>query len=273
MSVRKKIIGTIEQSWQIGLSGVILKNIGDIEGGVYLDDEVTRAPLVVGEPSKQEHAATRKYVRERVVRTVFNFDGGDVGVGINPGDNTGFYGICHTSGGSYNAKQIYYDNGTTFEAIAHEEGRVAINTGGDFSGAGLSMTEDHMYLWDSEGSVWVAIGPVNASAEGALKTIIVTIGTNATYDSTNSIPTNAIVHRAELKITTPYPVGTDISIGTPTSAAKFMAIDENRPAKADHFIVDQMQEITSSETVRTTISNAPTSGAGKSIVVFSTPLT
>lgn len=272
MSVRKRIIGTIEQEWQIGLEGIKFKNESDIEAGLYLDDGATLAPILIGEPSKQSHAATRKYVRERVIRLSWNFDGGDVGTGTNPGDNTGFYGVCHTSGGSYNAKQVYYDNGSSFEAISHEEGRIGINTGGDFSGTGLSMSEDHIYLWDSEGSAWITIGPIAASAEGALKSVVVTVGTAATADSTNNVPSGSIVHRAELKITTVYPVGATISLGSPTSAAKYMATDENKPQKDDHFIVDQMQDISASEVLRATIGNSPASGAGKAIVVFSTPL-
>lgn len=270
MSLMRNIIGTLENEFQVGIDGIKLANNSGTEGRLVNDSDVL-APLAVADPTSEDHATTRRYVRRRLVHWSFSFDGGDVGTTINPGDNTGKYGICHTSGGTYNAKQIYYDNGTTLEAVAHEEGRAAVNIGGDFTGT-FSASEDNFYTWDTEGDRWVKVGPVDASAEGAMKVIRVVLGTNATYDSTASLPTNSVVHDAQFDVEVGYSVGTTVSLGTPTLPTLFMSTAENKPQLSRLYSVEQVTVMASSEVLRVTISNSPAAGSGSALIKFSEPL-
>jgi hypothetical protein len=60
--------------------------------------------------------ATYFDVAGKIVQIGFSFDGASP---PSAGANTGLYGFCHTSGGIYNAGEVFFDNGTTLIEVLH----------------------------------------------------------------------------------------------------------------------------------------------------------
>lgn len=258
--------GTSEEQFQIGLSGVTLLNDAETLKLVK-DDGVTLTNVTIAEPVNQNHAATRKFSRERCVKIDFSFDGSSAPAA---GANTDKYGLCHTSGGAYTAGVLYFDDGTNLVAIAHDDSRLAVNRSGAFSGT-VSMLDDHLYIYDVTTDTWTAVGPFDESSLGAVKAVKVD-ATTSTSSSSVSIPSGSVVVKASLDITTSYPVGTTIELGTSTTPSLFMASNKNRPWRTRLYIVEQMTPITTSAPLTVTIGGSPASGASSSVVLFSTAL-
>ena len=85
----------------------------------------------------------------------FNFNGN------NPpfvGSNTGKYGICHTSGGSYTAGALYYDDGNSITIVTVFSG-LSIITSADISGT-ISLSANLLYTAESN------IAPYSWTAKG-----------------------------------------------------------------------------------------------------------
>jgi len=258
--------GTSQESFQIGLSGVILQNDSQ-HLKLVKDDGTTLANLTVAEPTNQAHAVTRKFARERCVKIDFSFDGASAPVA---GAHTDQYGICHTSGGAYTAGVLYFDNGTSLEAITHDDSRLAVNRSGLISGT-VSMMDDHLYIYDVTTNLWGNVGPFDESSLGAVKAVKVDV-TTTTASSSVSIPSGAIVLKAALDITTVYPVGATIEMGTVTTPAMFMASGGNRPSRLGLYIKEQITVTSVSEALRITISGSPVSGGATGVVLFSKSL-
>jgi len=258
--------GTSQESFQVGLSGVILLN--DSENlKLVKDDGTTLANVTIAEPTAQNHASTRKFSRERCVKIDFGFDGGSAPAA---GSNTDKYGLCHTSGGAYTAGVLYFDDGTSLVAITHDDSRLAVNRAGAISGT-VSMLDDHLYIYDITTDAWTAVGPFDESSLGAVKAVKVD-ATTSTSSSSVSIPSGSIVMKASLDVTTSYPVGTTIELGISSSAALFMTSSQNRPFKTRLYIVEQTTMMSTSEPLQVTISGTPASGASSAVILYSKAL-
>src|SRR5208283_5043109 len=95
------------------------------------------------------------------------------------------------------------------------------------TGGAITFAAFQVYVWNGTAAVWVN---VNSSATpGAVQTIQFAVGT-ATASSVTSLPSNALVLRVTLNVTTPYNVGTTISIGQAGSVSSFQAVGDNAPS-------------------------------------------
>lgn len=111
------------------------------------------------------------------------------------------------------------------------------------------------------------------AAPNAVKSIRMNIGTAAAYSSTESIPANAVIMRASVKVVTPYDNSADITVGSTLVPAAYMASgDSDLSQPADTFyIVDQDTLQTLASTVEVAVSNTPTAGTATVTVYYSTP--
>ena len=275
MSIFSKLRGTLESIFQIGKGGKQISS-GTTDLSFVDTDGSTLIPVKIGEPTEDHHAASRYWVRSRIPLVTFNFDGSAPPAA---GTNINEFGFCHTSGGVYVAGYIYYDDGTSLVQVFREDGSRMINVSGAFSGTAGSFVDDNEYFYDTGTSSWRRVGPLDLSAEGAVKAIKVDI-TTASVNSTNSMPANSIVQKVILDVTTAYaPAATTINVGTSSDGSLLMttAGNDNDPTATNTYIKEQATDIGGSASpVVVTIDDgsggAPTAGAGSVIVYFSNPL-
>jgi len=104
-----------------------------------LSPDITRKRLEVSGNNDD-----RWIVGDNPLSIQFSFPGDTVPSG---GDNTGKYGICHTTDGSYSAGNIYYDDGTSLVSVKVTSG-VSIVTSDAISGT-LSLAANTLYTAES----------------------------------------------------------------------------------------------------------------------------
>lgn len=268
MSIFKNFVGTMKGYFQIGgPSGNRLKNATDgIDVRNAADDAFQNINIKQASGSVDEHGVNWLDLRDSNVLIQFSFDGSSAPAS---GSNTGTYGMCHTSGGSYTAGQIYYDDGTQLRATKIHVG-TQITTGSEISGT-ISFNANGVYAAHSASApyTWTLKGDGAPDGAGYYRVIEVPINTSATKSSTTSIPAGAEVVEVRTKITTPYDNGATIAVKVDgTAELTVQPADENDPAVENVYIseVENGEVDSSTEGIVTVdIANSPSAGAG---VVF-----
>jgi hypothetical protein len=103
-------------------------------------------------------------LQARIADIEFSFDGVSP---PSPGDNTSKFGFCHTTGGSYTAGQIVYDNGAILIVIPTD--LVKSITSRDLIEGDTNILADSLYILEGgswtlkRGSGWIKIYDVTAS--------------------------------------------------------------------------------------------------------------
>ncbi|MEA3391379.1 MAG: hypothetical protein U9Q91_00210 [Candidatus Marinimicrobia bacterium] len=271
MSVYKNFIGTMKGLFHIsGPSGNALKNASDgIEVRNAADSAFQNINVKQASGLVSEHGINWLDLRDANVLVQFNFDGGSAPAA---GANTGTYGFCHTSGGSYTAGQLYYDDGTTLRATKIHVG-TRITTGSAVVGT-VSLNANGVYAAHSSTAPfsWTLKGDGMAGGTGVIKTIEIPIDTSATKSSTSSIPDGAEVFRVSTKITTAYDNSATIEVLVDgTSDLTIQPTDENDPSTTNMYESDVESGIITSSNegvVTVNIANTPSAGAGSVLVEF-----
>ncbi|RLB91779.1 MAG: hypothetical protein DRH10_01045 [Deltaproteobacteria bacterium] len=271
MSVYKNLIGTMKGLFHIGgPSGNVIKNASDgVDIRNAADTAFQNASVAQASGVVDEHAINWLDLRDANVLVQFSFDGGSAPAA---GTNTGTYGFCHTSGGSYTNGQIYYDDGAALRATKIHVG-TRITTGSAITGT-VSLNANGVYAAHSSTAPfsWTLKGDGMAGGTGIVKTIEIPIDTSATKSSTSSIPDGAEVLRVSTKITTPYDNGATVEVLVDgTSDLTIQPTDENDPSAANMYVSDvEDGAITSSNegVVTVNIANTPSTGAGSVVVEF-----
>lgn len=189
----------------------------------------------------------------------------------SPGDNTGYFGICKTTGGDYTAGDVIYDNGAALEDVTHNvcqhlTTEVAV-TNGD-----ISLIEDGVYAWES--SAWVLKGDGTAGDSGLTKMIKVHFDHETlTPSSSTSIPTNAIVVRAQVNVTEAFNGTPAATLLVQSNSQTLMATGDSKPSTVNIYQVPQQTTITSGAVVAITcVNTGGSTGEGDVIVEYVTPL-
>jgi hypothetical protein len=267
MGLFKNIIGIMGNALNIGgpASGAVqLKNnSGTLEARSFDGSALTN--VNAANATSDTHLVTRLDLKHAAgIEVSFGFDGGSPPAA---GTNTGGYGMCGKSGGSYTAGDIVYDSGTALQAVTILTGQ-KITTSVAVSGTGYTVTTIQNGVYAATGvspNVWSLRGDGTGSNTGTVLTIgPLTVGTSATTDSTTSIPNGATVKKVWLNVTTPYSAGTKIAITVNGSTPQtIMATTDNVATLADTYTVEQVTAITSSSTghVRTSVNGSPGAGA------------
>jgi len=272
MSDIKKIRGTSENLFQIGLTGSQVKNSsGVIEIKNAADNAY--ATLRAASPTADNDVATKKYV-DALEGTMIVSRQADCSV-ARP-DNTTTRGavVVTKAGDGAVVGDVLWDNGLDdsqkMEILAAVEGRTIFVTDA-LSGGTATFDADSAYVWDADGSTWVKIGDIG-STTGAVREIRYAITNADTQDSTSLIPANARVLYCGVEVTTPYSGGATISVGQAGSLALIQATTDNYPQGASTYSVDQDTAWGGSAlVVRTTIAGAPAAGAGVVVVRYTVP--
>lgn len=271
MALFDKIAGTSSETLQIGLTGNVVKNHAD---GLAVRNEADDANknLVVARPqgvNADAHAAPYIDVKERVLLVEFSFDGGSPPA---PGTNTGKYGFCHTSGGSYNAGAVYLDDGTSLLAVTVNKSHLLMTTTG-VTGT-VSLIANGIYIAQAATAPysWTLKGDGTGSSTGVQKAIKVTVGSAAgNFDSTTSVPSGAKIVRVLTNVTTLYDGGATLEVlvngSTPLTV---QATTENRPNKVGLYANTPFSDVAASNAgiVRVVLGGTPTVGAAEVVVEY-----
>lgn len=110
------------------------------------------------------------------------------------------------------------------------------------------------------------------TTEPRMMVLRIAVGTDATTDSSRSIPAGAVVHKARFSVTTPFSAGATVKFGVAGTLAKFGDTGDFGNIEAVSVIdVEQDTEVADEAPLRVTIGNAPAAGAGKAIIFYSVP--
>jgi hypothetical protein len=197
MDMFKKIKGTIESLFHIGgPSGSAIKNnSGVIEARNSADSAYAklRALEIQTSPGIND-IPTLLDIMAKVIQ--FSFDGASAPAA---GTNTGKFGFCHTTGGSYTNNDVVYDDGSNLRKLPRESCKLIVTT--DAVSGTVSLNQNGIYGWS--GSAYVLKGDGASTNTGIVKSIRVDYDyTDGNVDSTEEIPSGADVLCVTNSVTT-----------------------------------------------------------------------
>jgi hypothetical protein len=269
MSLWKKLRGTIETAWQLGLGGPNLKNnAGAIEGRNAGDSAF--AVVRGGAPVGDNDLTTKLYVDTIASPTIVTAQANG-GSALPANTGVEHFIVVSTSGVNANIGQLLWDDGSgvgTVQVLA-AAARMIVTTVA-LSGGTVTFKADTPYVWDVAGSTWVNAGPSGIS--GAVREIRFAITNAASQSSAATIPANAIIVEAELDITTPYSGGATITVGQTGTPALLQATTDNlATAAGDYGVPLDLAWGAAALAVLITVAGAPAAGAGFAIVRYCLP--
>lgn len=230
--------------------------------------------LAIAEPTSNDHAANRAYVRKRAVRVAHGFDGAAVPAA---GTYTDQYLVCTTAGGSYSIGDLAYDDGTTVTRIPAEEGR-QLNVTAAITGGSITFDADSIYVWDSTTGTWIKIGDVGGFT-GAVRTTTISFtyaDDGHAVAATTPIPANAIVLDTKTEIQTAFNgTNPEIQVGYNGDPDAFMTTTDNYPDEVGTYQnIEQVNvgasAVTPEVLFQTSASDA-TAGSGVVYIQFAVP--
>ncbi len=193
----------------------------------------------------------------------FDFDGSTP---PSAGDNTGNFGLCHTSGGIYSAGQIFFDTGSALEATKIPVG-TQITTTTAISGT-ISMIADGLYVSASASAPysWTLKGSGDLAGTGYFRVISIPVGTDASTSSTTSLPSGSVVYSVGTAVTTAYDNAATISVVVDGSVSDLTIqdTDENYPAEENTYLTETEAGEVDSDTsgvITINVGNTPSVGA------------
>lgn len=272
--VYKKIRGIVGNLFQFdGGDGPQLKNSSGVIESKNSDDSdfaLLRGSLIPSSGETVNDVPALLDLRGRIADIQFSFDGGSA---PSPGANTGKFGFCHTTGGSYTAGQVVYDDGSSLiimptAVVKHITTRTAI------SGT-ISLDANGIYC--NQAGTWTLKGDGAPSNTGLVKAIRVDyVYTDSSVSSTTSIPDGASVLRVRNGVTTALD-GSSPTIQVVvdgTSDEEILATGDSNQKKVGEYHREDTHDITSSTEGPVTVNVTPdgsTQGAGFVIVEYTTP--
>ena len=275
MKLWKKIRGTIEDIFQIGLNGGInLKNVG---GVLEIKNEGDSALVVIrsAQPVGDNDVATKKFV-ETINGFNIVVEQANTSVAIPTNTVVKRNLVVTTGGNGASIGDLLFDDGSGSGAmeiiVASTNRTIAVSKA--LTGGTVSFDADSINTWDADDSTWTKIGDIG-SVTGAVRTIRYEIGNTATQDSTSIIPLGARVLSSKLEITTSYSGGATINIGTTTDVDAFQdgvnAPKDNNPQGAINNVYELDGSdiaVASASVVRTTIAGSPAVAAGIVTILY-----
>jgi len=274
MAWYEKIRGIIGNLFQLdGQDGPQIKNNSGVIEARNNDDSAMALLRGTGIPSTGstlDDLPDLLDMRGRVADIEYSFDGASP---PSPGTNTDKFGFVHTSGGSYTAGDVVYDNGT---ALITMPSNVATHLTSRSAVAGtISLIANGVYA--RQGASWVLKGDGTPTLQGVELAIAVDYDFNdTTVNSTTVVPDGAIVTRVTNSVTTAFnDVAATLQVDIDgTSDETVMATTDSKLKNTNEYSVPQHTVITSSTTgtVKLTVSpGTSTAGAGQVIVHYVTP--
>ena len=268
MALFKTIRGVMGSLFQVGgPAGNQVKNAANaIEIRNNDDSAYQNLNALKADGSDVNHVTTYQNLRDSDALIEFSFDGGSAPAA---GTNTGQYGFCHTSGGSYTAGEVCYDDGSSLTAIPIKKGS-KIATTSSVSGT-VSLIANGLYIATAAAAPfsWTLKG--DGSTAATLKTIELSLGTNATYSSTTAIPDGSKIMEVHLDVDASYDNSATIQVIVDgTSDLTILDTDENDPETVGTYSVEPLSDVDASTegVVTINISNTPTTGAATAYIRY-----
>lgn len=274
MGLFDKLLGTIEQTFKIGLNGAQLKSEATNVMQVRNNDDSANARLQILAAVNDSEAVTLKQLNTASKPTIID-DQADTSVSLPTNTGAQRTLVVTTAGSGAAIGDLLYDDGSgsgSMEILPAVEGQVIAITDA-LSGGSIAFDADSIYIWDADGTAWVKIGDIG-SATGGERVVEFDISTGASQASTFSIPANASVYEVYLEIDTAYDPGATIEIGRTGDTDLLMTTSANNPQGTVGDIY-KCTSITdwggSSLPVLVSVGGSPSAGAGTVVVKFATP--
>jgi hypothetical protein len=201
----------------------------------------------------------------------FSFDG------IAPpaaGVNTGTFGICGKTGGSYNAGEVAYDNGIALVKVNITKGQT-LTTAIAVTGSGYTVTlvDNGFYAAESNAAPfsWTMKGDGSPSETGAIRKIKLDIAL-VTKSSTTALPVGAVIESVETVIETPYSTGANLAIEVDgVTPVTLVGANDTLLQEANTYISEpgvRLKVADEAGVIKATITGAPTEGSGFIVVSY-----
>lgn len=269
-AIFKKLLGTINNAFQLGLGGPQLSANGaaiEAKNAGLSAFAVVRGASPVGD----NDLVTKAYADTLAARAIVTAQiSGATALPANTGVE--HFIIVSTTGGSGTIGQLYWDDGTgvgTVTVIPATSGMMIVCTQA-LSGGTVTFKADTLYIWDSTAVAWTLAG--GSGASGAVRTIRFAITNAASQSSATLIPANAFVQDAKLEVTTPYSAGATVTVGQTGSAALLLATTDNLPQTAAIYDVEgDIAWGASALAALVTVAGAPAAGAGFVVITYALP--
>lgn len=266
------IWGTIQALFRIGgTSGINIKhNSGAVEFRNTADNAfVTARALQIASSNTMADIPTLLDLYGLNPLIEFSFTGASA---PSPNSNAGKFGFAHTTGGSYTAGDVVYDNGSALVKLYTVK---ALMTTTSITGT-ISLVANGSYA--KEGSSFVLKGDGSGVTTGIVKAIELSYTKDSTtVDSTTSIPNGSRVVRVENVVATPFngtapTLAVTVNGSSPLSILGTSGSDLKTAAQYEDLEVKEVGA-TNEGVVRATVtSDSSSAGAGKVFVFFVTPL-
>lgn len=266
--------GVMGDGFQVGgPSGNMAKNVNDgLAARSSDDDAYVNMSVKPASGNSDNHALTWRDHRDGDPLIQFSFDGSSP---PSPGDHTGAYGFCHTSGGAYSAGQIYYDTGAAIVTVKVFVG-MKIATGSAVTGT-VSLNANGIYVAHSGSApfTWTLKGDGAPAMSGISRMIKLAIDTSAEKLSTTAIPAGSTILDVSTDIRTPYDNDATIAviIDGAVSDLTLQSTSENDPGVAALYISEPLNPLVDADSeglVKVTITNAPSTGSGYVLINYTT---
>lgn len=275
MGIFKNIQGTLLNIFKIGgNSGIGLKNNSAVaEVKTAADDAfvVLRAKEIQSSNAIND-VPTLLDLKGRIANIQFSFEGATAPAA---GANTGKFGFCKTSGGSYTAGDVVYDTGTVLMKIPSAVVN-AITVDGAVSGGTISLIDNGLYVNDA--GTWTLKGDGSGTATGALKAIEISYDfEDATVSSTTALVDGDRVVRVINLVSQAFngTAPTLLVQADGTSDLSLMATTESDLKTANQYEVEDIKSITAdyAGVVKLTVTpDSSSAGTGKVLVFYVSPL-
>ncbi len=197
---------------------------------------------------------------EVIHEITFSFTGGSP---PSPGANTNAYGICHTTGGSYSAGDVVYDNGSSLITVLPGRKKCIFTTTA-ISGT-VSFNANGVYI--GLGTSWSLKGDGTPTNSGFVKIVEVDYNyTNVTVDSTTQLVSGSVVLQTSNVIVTPFngPSPSTIVTVNGSSPLTLLAAGDSNPAVSAQYLSDEQigVGVTNAGSIRVTVATGSTAGQG-----------
>lgn len=265
------IIGSILQLDVVNDGPNLKNNAGvlEIRNAADSDFEKIRGAA----PTGDNDLATKLYV-DSSERAMIISRQADTSVSLPNNTAARGFVVVTTAGSGAAIGDVLFDDGTstgTMTILAAQEGRTLAVTDA-LTGGSITFDADSVYIWDDDGSTWIKIGDVG-SVTGGIRAVKFSIGT-ANVDSVTALTASDRVLEVRLTVTTPYPSGATIDIGSTTTADLYMDQTDNNPQKGgapNTFKVTDQDVAADASVIRATVGGSPGSGAAEVIVLYTNP--
>jgi len=274
--IQSKLKGTGETLFLVGVSGGaagsgVANNSGVVELQSSAAALVTaRAARIAATGTTINDLVSLLDLRGRIADIEYSFDGASA---PTVGNNSGKFGFCHTTGGSYTAGEVVYDPGSVALLKIPSEVAKTITTRTAVTGT-ISLNANGIYV--NQGGSWTLKG--DGTASGAKPPIALAFDyEDTTVTSTTSIASGDIVSRVIVRVDTNFSTGTAPTIAVATDGSTpltLMGTGESNLAVAmqyDNEIIADIASINAGHVVLTVTAGGASAGTGKVFVFFDTP--